>query len=162
MRVYLVPRINPISSAKERQLTVLKLRDETESINIITTNSGASTSHPKLGAGSESRGVRMYLVPRVNPISSAKERQLAVLKLRDQTETMNNITTSGASTSLRKLGSDFMSSVVRTYLVQRINPVSSTETAACCSQVAGPNRKHGHHHHKQRRINITFKAGGWL
>ena len=37
---------------------------------------------------------------------------------------------------------------------------SSTETPACCSQVAGPNRKHETHHHNKRRINITPKAWG--
>ena len=53
-------------------------------MNIITVNCGASL--PKLGAGFESRGVRVYLVPRINPISSAKERQLTViLKLPDET-----------------------------------------------------------------------------
>ena len=102
----------------------------TKRMNIITTNSGASTPLPKLGAGFQSRGVREKLVPRVNPISS-RVTPACCYQVADSIESINIITTNcGASTSSPKLGAGFKSRGVRVYLVPRINPISSTRTPA--------------------------------
>ena len=139
-------------AAQKRQLAVFKLRDKTESIIAITTNTGASTS--KLGAGSESRGVRMYLVPRVNPISS-KETPACCPQVAGPNRKHEN---HHAATSPTRLEADFECRVVRVYLVPRINPTSSTEAAACCYQVVGLKPKAllqspqiaAHQHHSQK------------
>ena len=147
VRVYNVPRINP-KQHRNASLLFSSCGTKTESMKLITTNSGASTSHPKLGAGFESRGVRVYLAPRINPISSTETPACCSQVAGPNRKHENHHHKSGASTSLPKLGAGFESRGVRVYLVPRINPISSTRTPACCSQVAGPNRKHEHHHHK--------------
>ena len=136
-------------AAQKRQLAVLKLRDQTKRMKLITTMSGTSTSPPKLEADFESRVVRTYLVPRINPVSSTKTAdccsQVAGLNQENGKSSPQIAAHQHHSQSLglalRVVGCACTS-------VPGIHPRSSTETPACCSQVAGPNQKNENRHHK--------------